>query len=59
MQRVLVAREYAVRGKTERGAIRAYLSKISGLSVPQITRLIRLNSGEEFQETLEAAETEA
>ena len=41
VQRVLVAQEYAVQGKKERGAIRAYLSKVTGLSLPQMTRLIR------------------
>src|SRR5689334_10299085 len=40
VQRVLVAQEYAVQGKKERGTIRAYLSKVTGLSLPQITRLI-------------------
>lgn len=41
VQRVLVAQEYAVQGRKERGAIRAYLSKMTGLSLPQMTRLIR------------------
>ena len=41
VQRVLVAQEYAVQGKKERGAIRSYLSKVTGLSLPQMTRLIR------------------
>ena len=41
VQRVLVAQEYAAQGKKPRGAIRAYLSKVTGLSLPQITRLIR------------------
>jgi transposase InsO family protein len=41
VQRVLVAQEYAVQGKKERGAVRAYLSKVTGLSLPQMTRLIR------------------
>jgi transposase InsO family protein len=41
VQRVLVAQEYAVQGKKERGRIRAYLSKVTGLSLPQMTRLIR------------------
>jgi transposase InsO family protein len=41
VQRVIVAQEYAVQGKKQRGAIRAYLSKMTGLSLPQITRLIR------------------
>jgi transposase InsO family protein len=41
VQGVLVAQEYAVQGKKQRGAIRAYLSKVTGLSLPQVTRLIR------------------
>jgi transposase InsO family protein len=41
VQGVLVAQEYARQGKKERGAIRAYLSKVTGLSLPQMTRLIR------------------
>jgi transposase InsO family protein len=38
---VLVAQEYAQQTKKGRGAIRAYLSKVTGLSLPQMTRLIR------------------
>lgn len=41
VQRVLVGQEYAVKCKKERGSIRAYLSKVTGLSLPQMTRLIR------------------
>ena len=41
VQKTLVAQEYARHGKKGRGAIRAYLSKVTGLSLPQITRLIR------------------
>jgi transposase InsO family protein len=41
VQRVLVAQEYVRQGKQQRGVIRAYLSKVAGLSLPQITRLIR------------------
>jgi len=41
VQRVLVAQEYALQGRKERGAIRAYLSKVISLSLPQMTRLIR------------------
>ena len=41
VQRVLVAQEYALQRKKERGGIRAYLSKVTGLSLPQMTRLIR------------------
>jgi transposase InsO family protein len=44
---VLVAQEYAGRSKKERGLIRGYIEKISGLSVSQTTRLVRayLDSG--------------
>ena len=44
----LVHQEYARRKRREKGLIRAFLSKVSGRSVPQITRLIRqfLQSGE-------------
>ena len=38
---VMEAQGYEGRSKKERGAIRAWLSKGSGLSLPQITRLIR------------------
>jgi len=41
VQKTLVAQEYARHGRKGRGAIRAYLSKVTGLSLPQITRLIR------------------
>jgi transposase InsO family protein len=41
VQQVLVAQEYAMQGKRDRGTIRAYLSKVTGLSLPQMTRLIR------------------
>lgn len=41
VQRELVAQEYAAQGRKQRGAIRAYLSKVTGLSLPQIARLIR------------------
>lgn len=41
VERVLVAQEYAVQDKKRRGAVRAYLSKVTGLSLPQVTRLIR------------------
>ena len=41
VQRVLVAQEYAVQDKKQRGAIRAYLSKVTGRSLPQVTRWIR------------------
>ena len=36
-----MAQEYASLGKGERGTVRAYLSKMTGRSLPQITRLIR------------------
>jgi len=41
VQRALVGQEYARQGKKRRGTIRAYLSKVTGLSLPQMTRLIR------------------
>ena len=41
-QRVLIAQEYASQGKKQRGQIRGYISKISGLSMPQVARLIRM-----------------
>lgn len=41
VQRVMVAQEYAGQSKKQRGPIRAYLSKVTGLSLPQIARLIR------------------
>jgi hypothetical protein len=45
VQQVLVAREYAGLGKGDRGQVRAYVSKVTGLSLPQTTRLIRLYRG--------------
>src|SRR6476469_6628635 len=41
-QQLLVAQEYACQGKKERGIIRAYLSKMTGLSMAQTARLIRM-----------------
>ena len=41
VEQELVAQEYAAQGKKQRGAIRAYLSKVTGLSLPQVARLIR------------------
>jgi transposase InsO family protein len=41
IQKTLVAQEYASRSRGEKGWVRALLVKMSGLSVPQITRLIR------------------
>ena len=40
VQGVLVAQEYAAQDKKERGAIRALLSKVTGLSRAQTTRLV-------------------
>jgi transposase InsO family protein len=40
-ERVLVAQEFAGQGKKERGLVRAYIGKMTGLSPAQITRLIR------------------
>src|SRR5450759_1081004 len=37
----LVEQEYVTLRKKQRGRVRALLSKLSGLSMPQITRLIR------------------
>jgi hypothetical protein len=41
VQETLLRQEYFRRGKKQRGLIRAYLSKMSGRSLPQLTRLIR------------------
>ena len=41
-QRVLIAQEYAGQSKKQRGQIRGYIGKISGLSMPQVARLIRM-----------------
>ncbi len=41
VQASLIRQEYFRQGKKQRGAIRAYLSKLTGLSLPQMTRLIR------------------
>ena len=41
-QEVLVHHEYAIQTKKQRGQIRAYIAKVSGLSLPQVTRLIRM-----------------
>ena len=40
-EQLLVAQEYAGKGKKERGSIRRYACKVTGLSLPQMTRLIR------------------
>jgi len=41
-QRVLIAQEYTSRGKAERGEVRAYITKMTGVSLPQVARLIRM-----------------
>jgi transposase InsO family protein len=41
IQATLVHHEYARRSRGDKGLIRAFLSKVTGRSVPQITRLIR------------------
>src|SRR5512134_2343545 len=41
VQQTLLCQEYFRQGKKQRGLIRAYLSKVSGRSLPQLTRLIR------------------
>src|SRR5260370_40556661 len=41
VERTLVVQEYAGQSKSGRGSIRAYMSKVSGLSLPQLARLIR------------------
>ena len=40
-ERMLVQQEYSRQGRKQRGALRAYLSKVTGRSLPQITRLVR------------------
>ena len=40
-ERTLVAQEYHKQGKKRRGVVRAYIRKVTGLSLPQVTRLIR------------------
>jgi transposase InsO family protein len=40
-ERLLVAQEFLKQGRKQRGAIRRYAGKVTGLSLPQITRLIR------------------
>jgi len=42
VQRTLVAREYARQGKKRRGRLRAYIKKVTGLSLPRIARLVRM-----------------
>ena len=38
----MVAQEYARQGKKPRGTLRAYIKKVTGLSLPQIARLVRM-----------------
>jgi len=40
-EQVLVAQEFGSLGKRERGMVRAYVEKVTGLSTSQMTRLIR------------------
>src|SRR5260370_13480170 len=42
IQQTLIEQEYGRQRKKERGVIRTYLSKVTGRSLAQITRLIRL-----------------
>ena len=44
VEKMLVNQEYHRQPKKQRGAIRAYLSKVAGLSLPQIARLIRAHA---------------
>src|ERR1017187_10998311 len=46
VERVLVRQEYAMQGKRTRGGVRAYLAKMTGKPLPQITRL-----GRQYRET--------
>lgn len=41
-QRVLIAQEYASQGKKQRGEVRNYIAKMTGMSLPQVARLIRM-----------------
>ena len=41
LQTALIQQRYFSLSKKQRGAVRALLSKVAGLSMPQITRLIR------------------
>lgn len=41
IEKVLVEQQYSVLTKKQRGGVRALLAKVSGLSMPQLTRLIR------------------
>ena len=42
VQRTLVAQAYARQGKKLRGTRRAYIRKVTGLSLPRIARLVRM-----------------
>src|SRR5579863_1005853 len=42
VERVLTGQEFLKQDKKQRGAVRAYLEKVTGLSSAQVTRLIRL-----------------
>jgi hypothetical protein len=44
VEQMLVAQEYQQQPKKQRGLIRAYLSKVTGLSLAQMTRLIRAHA---------------
>ena len=41
IEAILIGQQYAGCGRADKGTIRAFLAKVTGLSVPQITRLIR------------------
>ena len=45
VQAVLVGQEFGRQKKKQRGVIRAYIEKVTGLSTPQVTRLIRQYKG--------------
>lgn len=42
IEKVLVSQEFGSQGKKQRGVLRAYIEKITGMSTPQLTRLIRM-----------------
>ena len=42
VQELLLAQEFTQQDKTRRGAIRAYVEKVTGLSSAQVTRLVRM-----------------
>ena len=42
VQRTLVAQEYARQAKKRRGMLRTYITKMTGLSLPRIARLVRM-----------------